>query len=79
MKYTEPELMERAAAAVAAASELLSGGAIHEIRSKSPTDFVTDVDFAVQERLKRELAELAPEVQFMGGNRTTDSRYTLQL
>ena len=66
MKYTEPELMERAAAAVEAASELLSGGGIHEIRSKSPTDFVTDVDFAVQERLKRELAELAPDVQFMG-------------
>ena len=66
MKYTEPELMERAVGAVEAASELLSGGAIHEIRSKSPTDFVTDVDFAVQERLKRELAELAPEVQFMG-------------
>ena len=66
MKYTEPELMERAAEAVVAASELLSGGAIHEIRSKSPTDFVTDVDFAVQERLKRELGELAPEVQFMG-------------
>jgi myo-inositol-1(or 4)-monophosphatase len=37
-----------------------------QVRHKDRTDFVTAVDVAVQERLARELAALAPQVQFMG-------------
>lgn len=37
-----------------------------QIRQKGPTDFVTSVDVSVQALLKTRLAELAPEVQFMG-------------
>ena len=37
-----------------------------QIRQKGPTDFVTSVDVSVQALLKARLAELAPEVQFMG-------------
>ena len=56
--------------AVKGAGELLLGmDAVHEIRAKNRTDFVTDVDMAVQARLSRELASLAPEVQFMGEER----------
>ena len=53
--------------AVRAAGSLLTGdGAVHEIRSKSARDFVTDVDMRVQETLRARLGELAPEAQFMG-------------
>ena len=40
--------------------------AVREVRAKSPTDFVTNVDFAVQEQLRRRLDAIAPGVQFMG-------------
>lgn len=36
------------------------------IENKSPTDFVTDVDFAVQRRLEKVLRELTPEIAFVG-------------
>ena len=53
--------------AVLEAGKLLDGaGAVHEIHAKNRTDFVTDVDVRVQETLKARLAELLPEVQFMG-------------
>lgn len=53
--------------AVLEAGKLLDGaGAVHEVHAKNRTDFVTDVDLRVQETLKTRLAELLPEVQFMG-------------
>ena len=53
--------------AVLEAGKLLDGaGAVHEVHAKNRTDFVTDVDLRVQETLKTWLAELLPEVQFMG-------------
>ena len=53
--------------AVLEAGKLLDGaGAVHEVHAKNRTDFVTDVDLRVQETLKARLAELLPEVQFMG-------------
>ena len=36
------------------------------VHRKGPADFVTDVDFHVQEYLSGELARLYPEIQFMG-------------
>ena len=64
----EPEVIS----AVKAAGALLSG-AVHEIRAKKPKDFVTDVDMAVQETLRRCLYELASEVQFMGEEQDNSS------
>ena len=53
--------------AVLEAGKLLDGaGAVHEVHAKNRTDFVTDVDLRVQETLRARLAELLPEVQFMG-------------
>lgn len=40
--------------------------AVAEIHAKSVTDYVTNVDVAVQTRLKGALAALTPDVQFMG-------------
>ena len=40
--------------------------AVHSIRTKGETDYVTNVDLAVQELLRERLAALAPDVQFMG-------------
>lgn len=45
---------------------LTARGAVHDIRAKSRTDFVTDVDMRVQAMLRSRLGELAPGVQFMG-------------
>lgn len=54
-------------AAVRSAGALLTArGAVHDIRAKSRTDFVTDVDMRVQAMLRSRLGELAPGVQFMG-------------
>ena len=54
-------------AAVRSAGALLTArGAVHDIRAKSRTDFVTDVDMRVQAMLRSRLDELAPGVQFMG-------------
>ena len=60
-------LAEGAVQAVLEAGELLADpAAVRSIRSKSETDYVTNVDLAVQEFLRERLAALAPDVQFMG-------------
>lgn len=62
---TDP-LAEGAVQAVLAAGRLLADpAALRSIRSKSETDYVTNVDLAVQEFLREHLAALAPDVQFM--------------
>ena len=40
--------------------------AVHSIRAKGETDYVTNVDLAVQELLRERLAVLTPDIQFMG-------------
>ena len=45
---------------------LTDPAAVHSIRTKGETDYVTNVDLAVQELLRERLAALAPDVQFMG-------------
>ena len=63
---TDP-LAEGAVQAVLEAGELLADpAAVRSIRAKSETDYVTNVDLAVQEFLRERLAALAPDVQFMG-------------
>ena len=63
---TDP-LAEGAVQAVLEAGELLADpAAVRSIRAKSETDYVTNVDLAVQEFLREHLAALAPDVQFMG-------------
>ena len=53
--------------AVREAGEMLAErGGVHEVHEKNTADFVTNVDLAVQAFLGVRLAELAPEVQFMG-------------
>ena len=62
---TDP-LAEGAVQAVLEAGELLTDpAAVRSIRAKSETDYVTNVDLAVQEFLREHLAALAPDVQFM--------------
>lgn len=62
---TDP-LAEGAVQAVLAAGRLLADpAAVRSIRAKSETDYVTNVDLAVQEFLREHLAALAPDVQFM--------------
>ena len=63
---TDP-LAEGAVQAVLEAGELLTDpAAVQSIRTKSETDYVTNVDVAVQAFLRKRLAALAPDVQFMG-------------
>ena len=63
---TDP-LAEGAVQAVLAAGRLLADpAAVRSIRAKSETDYVTNVDLAVQAFLRECLAALAPDVQFMG-------------
>ncbi len=63
---TDP-LAEGAVQAVLEAGRLLADpAAVRSIRAKSETDYVTNVDLAVQEFLRERLAALAPDVQFMG-------------
>lgn len=63
----EQELFEQAAAAVRKAGRLFGDRAMAaQVRRKGRTDFVTSVDLTVQEQLKASLAQLAPDVQFMG-------------
>lgn len=63
---TDPPLAEGAVQAVLEAGKLLADpAAVRSIRSKSETDYVTNVDLAVQEFLREHLAALAPDVQFM--------------
>lgn len=60
-------LFDQLCAAVREAGALFSRRELaSQARRKGPTDFVTAVDTAVQDQLKRHLAALAPEVQFMG-------------
>ena len=62
---TDP-LAEGAVQAVLAAGGLLADpAALRSIRAKSETDYVINVDLAVQEFLREHLAALAPDVQFM--------------
>ena len=59
-------LEEQAVQAVREAGALLADpAAVRSIRAKSKTDYVTNVDVAVQEFLRERLAALAPDVQFM--------------
>lgn len=63
---TDP-LAEGAVRAVWEAGELLTDpAAVQSIRSKGETDYVTNVDVAVQAFLRERLVALAPDVQFMG-------------
>ena len=60
-------LAEGAVQAVLEAGELLTDpAAVQSIRSKGETDYVTNVDVAVQAFLRERLVALAPDVQFMG-------------
>ena len=60
-------LEEQAVQAVREAGALLADpAAVRSIRPKSKTDYVTNVDVAVQEFLRERLAALAPDIQFMG-------------
>ena len=60
-------LEEQAVQAVREAGALLADpAAVRSIRAKSKTDYVTNVDVAVQEFLRERLAALAPDIQFMG-------------
>ena len=60
-------LAEGAIQAILEARELLTDpAAVQSIRSKGETDYVTNVDVAVQAFLRERLVALAPDVQFMG-------------
>ena len=59
-------VMQQAEEAVREAGEAILTSGIHRIRAKAASDFVTDVDMAVQGFLARRLAAIAPQVQFMG-------------
>ena len=64
---TDPPLAEGAVQAVLEAGKLLADpAAVRSIRSKGETDYVTNVDVAVQAFLRKRLAALAPDVQCMG-------------
>lgn len=67
MNILTESLVEETVQAVQEAGACLSDpAAVHSIRTKGETDYVTDVDLAVQELLRERLAALAPEIQFMG-------------
>ena len=67
MNILTESLVEETVQAVQEAGACLTDpAAVHSIRTKGETDYVTDVDLAVQELLRERLAALAPEIQFMG-------------
>ena len=67
MRVLTDVLAEQAEEAVREAGALLTAPAdVQTIPSKSPTDFVTNVDLAVQSLLRDRLFQLAPAVQFLG-------------
>ena len=61
-----PEGFRAAAALVRQAADVFAAERITAVHAKSATDFVTNVDFAIQTRLRGQLAALAPDVQFIG-------------
>jgi len=67
-------LFEQVVQAVRRAGELFSDRErAGQIKHKAATDYVTAVDVAVQEQLKRELAAITPDVQFMGEEQDNSS------
>ena len=67
MALDTEKLLEQASQAVREAGELFARRDMAgHIRQKGATDFVTQVDLEVQSMLQKRLAEIAPEVQFMG-------------
>lgn len=67
MNILTESLVEETIQAVQEAGACLTDpAAVHSIRTKGETDYVTNVDLAVQELLRERLAALAPEIQFMG-------------
>lgn len=67
MNILTESLVEETVQAVQEAGACLSDPtAVHSIRTKGETDYVTNVDLAVQELLRERLTALAPDVQFMG-------------
>ena len=67
MNILTESLVEETVQSVQEAGACLSDpAAVHSIRTKGETDYVTNVDLAVQELLRERLTALAPDVQFMG-------------
>lgn len=67
MSFLTPELAEQVLRMVQKAGVLLSDpSAVQYVASKSETDFVTNVDLNIQAALRDQLAQLAPEAQFLG-------------
>lgn len=61
------KLTQQAMQAVRQAGQIMANPtAVRNIWSKSRTDYVTNVDIAVQEALKARLFQLAPNIAFMG-------------
>ena len=67
MNILTESLVEETVQAVQEAGACLSDPtALRCVRTKGETDYVTNVDLAVQELLRERLTALAPDVQFMG-------------
>ena len=67
MSRLNPVLIEQVAEAVRQTGRLLTDPCcLERVEAKSPTDFVTNVDFSVQHRLEKALLQLTPWAQFWG-------------
>ena len=67
MSRLTPVLMEQVAETVKQTGRLLTDPCcLERVEAKSPTDFVTNVDFSVQHRLEKALLQLTPWAQFWG-------------
>lgn len=67
MSRLTPVLIEQVAEAVKQTGRLLTDPCcLERVEAKSPTDFVTNVDFSVQHRLEKALLQLTPWAQFWG-------------
>ena len=67
MNILTESLVEETIQAVQEAGACLSDPtALRCVRTKSKTDYVTNVDLAVQEFLRNRLASRIPDIQFMG-------------
>ena len=74
MSKVSAGLAQGAVAAVKDAGGLLiEREGVREIHAKNSTDFVTGVDYAVQEFLRARLHELAPDIQFMCEEQDNDA------